>query len=1478
MPVRATCPHCRTQFQLADNLLGKTLRCSKCQQLFRLPPPKVEEDVPVVIPVEELEEPASIRTDRPATPRPAAPPPRPAPAARKPAPPQRPPAPPRKQPPSLVLPLLLGGVAAAMLMLTVGAFGAWLLLRPVKPAGPPEPVAQVQPLPDAQKELKNNAADQDRKPNNPVAENPPEPLPVDPPAPQLEEKRPVAPPPAPAVENPPRAPRKEKKPPPPPAPAPADGPPTLQPTATFPARPNYYVKALAYSPDGKTLAAACEQGVRLWNAETNKELASVNGSAVVLAFSPDGEALAIGGLSKELRLWDMKTQTEKKKFTIPGNGLYANALAFRPDGGAVAVAGFTQPQQLDLTTGQFQALPGKARAIVERLAYSPDGKVLVGAGKELVRWDTTNAQQLPSLPGHAPGIAWAVCFSHDGKTLASGGADGQVKLWDAESGAMKQILPGNKGPVSSLAFSPKDDLLVSGVGGVRANPSQAGVVEVWDVASGTELARVEAFPGGVTSVAVSADGATLAVGVRDIVQLWNLGAVKPRAGGKPVIVAAQNAKPEPARPEPAKPEPIRPEPLKPEPARPQPGAPPADAPAGKTDRTVKQLPSTFSDVALGGGGRYLILHLPRERKLAVFDTHKSEIVKYLPVAEDAVRFAAGLDKLIVYLPGANALQRYSLETFEREVTVPAPTTAPVQKMLMGSASRGPVVLFCSAKDFGQGETAFLDPLTFKPDGAQKFGRGFGRGAESTWRISGDGRLLTSYQPGLSPQGHALHRRAADGFAEAGLGADINFAGHLTPGPEGRFVYTARGIFTSEGKPVGKLGSYNDGSRWCVPGGETEAFYLRIDAPDYPHGTGQQTGPLYLHLAGDDRPVAKLAQVETPKGLNTWGREPFGHDRRFYLVPSAKLLVVLPTTQDRLDLYRVDVEELLAQCDHDYLAVLSSPPKSAARGGAFTYSPVVKAKKGDATVKLESGPPGMKVAPAGAVTWDVPADFNDKQADVILTVRGAGQEVFHTFALAIVDKGAAEAPKVAAEAPRPAEVKPPAPVEPEKPAEVKPAVEAGGAIRPAPLKDEREERALPGSIADVCAGGGGRFLFLHLPRERKLAVFDANEAKVVKYLPLAEDSVSFAAGLEQLIIAYPGSNVLQRWNLNTFEKEATVPCPVQGTIGNVVMGAASAGPLLVCFEGGQWGGKATFIDPKTFRPLDLEWTKGQMPAIAPELARASADGTLFGWRCGRGSEGHDMGVVTLNGKQAQGKTQGLGASLLLPGPNGRYFYTSEGVLTSELQRVFPKVAGAGQPAAVYVPARQGDLFLQLQPAGDRFGFPGDNQPMKGSVAVMLPGQDRPLVTLRDIEGVAHENLAYGGNPANKLHHDKRVHLIPDAKLLVTIPNTNDRLIVRRFDLDELLAKADVDYLFVASQPPLGVKAGEKLTYQVAVKSKKGGVKYKLESGPPGMAVSGTGLLTWPVPGDFADKSTDVILTVSDSTGQEVFHSFSLAVQR
>src|SRR5207249_4958117 len=100
---------------------------------------------------------------------------------------------------------------------------------------------------------------------------------------------------------------------------------------------------------------------------------------------------------------------------------------------------------------------------------------------------------------------------------------------------------------------------------------------------------------------------------------------------------------------------------------------------------------------------------------------------------------------------------------------------------------------------------------------------------------------------------------------------------------------------------------------------------------------------------------------------------------------------------------------------------------------------------------------------------------------------------------------------------------------------------------------------------------------------------------------------------------------------------------------------------------------------------------------------------------------------------------------------------------------------------------------------------------------------------------------------------------------------------RFDIDQALEKSDVDYLVVTSQAPPTASKGQPYQYQLAVKSKKRGLAYRVESGPKGMTVDNAGKVTWAVPVDFADAAVDVILTVKDSTGQEVFHTFKIGVQ-
>ena len=137
-----------------------------------------------------------------------------------------------------------------------------------------------------------------------------------------------------------------------------------------------------------------------------------------------------------------------------------------------------------------------------------------------------------------------------------------------------------------------------------------------------------------------------------------------------------------------------------------------------------------------------------------------------------------------------------------------------------------------------------------------------------------GELVTQsgggLDPHLSPQGHVIHALGSDGVKQHGLAGDV--AGHMAPGPEGRYVYTARGVFTSEGKAVGKLGSYSDGSRYCLPAAEGEAFYLRIDVPGPDGNLATQfyaPNALYCLTPVTEDMARRVARYNAPAPVTRW---------------------------------------------------------------------------------------------------------------------------------------------------------------------------------------------------------------------------------------------------------------------------------------------------------------------------------------------------------------------------------------------------------------------------------------------------------------------------------------------------------------------------------------------------------------------------------------------------------------------------------
>jgi hypothetical protein len=110
------------------------------------------------------------------------------------------------------------------------------------------------------------------------------------------------------------------------------------------------------------------------------------------------------------------------------------------------------------------------------------------------------------------------------------------------------------------------------------------------------------------------------------------------------------------------------------------------------NRTVLQLGDQAKAVEIAGDGRYLLAHLPKQRKLVQIDPAKAEIIRDLPLDGDNFYFTAGRDKLVIYWPFTRRLERYNLETLKREIEEPFPFKGDPKAMCMGSASQGPILV------------------------------------------------------------------------------------------------------------------------------------------------------------------------------------------------------------------------------------------------------------------------------------------------------------------------------------------------------------------------------------------------------------------------------------------------------------------------------------------------------------------------------------------------------------------------------------------------------------------------------------------------------------------------------------------------------------------------------------------------------------------------------------------------------------------
>lgn len=425
------------------------------------------------------------------------------------------------------------------------------------------------------------------------------------------------------------------------------------------------------------------------------------------------------------------------------------------------------------------------------------------------------------------------------------------------------------------------------------------------------------------------------------------------------------------------------------------------------------------------------------------------------------------------------------------------------------------------------------------------------------------------------------------------------------------------------------------------------------------------------------------------------------------------------------------------------------------------------------------------------------------------------------------------------------------------------------------QDRRTEVNLAGPAGRRAVGGEGRYLVLTIPTLRQVAVYDVSLGKVVKYLPADDSDIHVAACKDRIFVLLATRRLISTYSFDSFERVRAATIDIAAPIVGISAGHSSSGPLVIASADTSFSTFETslkFYDASQLQPIQVKYSQPSRQVFdsrTPMIIQAAADGkTIL-------VVGRYLSLLRINGNEIEVTKSEIDHNSnafrhACIGPRGQFVYSPKGIYNSLLQLI--SVLSDGNHFFDFrIPDVDGNFFLNLA-TGDLKTKAGSITP---TISLHQAGSDTPLVELKNIDASEGDQSQthYQKSPG----YEHSLFLFSNFNALIQSPTNSERLIVHHIDTDQLVHDSGADYLYVRSVRPTLAQVGQGFEANVDAKTKAGGMKYQLASGPDGMTVDPNGLIRWNVPHDFSKDQAIAILKLTDRSSRQVFHPFHVTVE-